>query len=189
MDNVQHKSSVGALIPLGPNESAQALKPSQGFVSLWLLLTFVWTAISSSFAIESLATGALISAALAFVLSQKFGIWSGLRFSPSRVYHYISYLRVLFVELVRANLNIMRYVWARRLDVDPGIVKVSTRLKSPIGRLALANSISLTPGSLVLDVNEDELVIHCIDMRAVDRENATEAIVGPFEAHLEGTFG
>jgi multicomponent Na+:H+ antiporter subunit E len=93
------------------------------------------------------------------------------------------------VELVRANINMMRYVYAPRLSVEPGVVKVKTNLKSPIGRLALANSISLTPGSLVLDIREDELLVHCLDMRAIDPKKVIETVSGPFEAHLEKAFG
>jgi multicomponent Na+:H+ antiporter subunit E len=165
------------------------LKPSGGFFWLWIFLTFVWIATSSSLAVESVVTGALISAALAYGFAAKFEIWRGIRYSPSRLYHFIRYTGVFVVELVRANLNMMRYVYAPRISVNPGVVKVRTGLKSPIGRLALANSISLTPGSLVLDVAEDGLVIHCLDMQAVDPDKATQIIAGPFEDHLERTFG
>ena len=134
-----------------------SMRPSKGFFWLWLLLTFVWIAISSSLAIESVATGTVISAAMAYVFARKFEIWRGIRFSPQRLYHFILYTGVFLVELVRANINMMRYVYAPRIDVDPGVVTVKTGLKSPIGRLALANSISLTPGSLVLDISEEEL--------------------------------
>ena len=93
------------------------------------------------------------------------------------------------MELVRANINMMRYVYAPRIDVDPGVVMVKTGLKSPIGRLALANSISLTPGSLVLDISEEGLTVHCLDMRTVDPNDASRTIAGPFEKHLEKSFG
>src|SRR6476620_10232730 len=164
-------------------------KESDGFFWLWALLTLVWIAISSSLALESVITGALIAAALAYMFARKFAIWRGIRFSPTRLYHFIVYTWVFVVELVRANINMMRYVYAPRLSVEPGVVKVKTNLKSPIGRLALANSISLTPGSLVLDIGEDELLVHCLDMRAIDPKTATETVSGPFEAHLEKAFG
>ncbi len=160
-----------------------------GFIWLWALLTFAWIAISSSFAIESVVTGALISAALAYMFAQQSGIWSGIRFSPARLYHFVRYTGVFVVELVRANIAMMRYVYAPRIDVDPGIVRVTTRLKSPIGRLALAHSISLTPGSLVLDIDDDTLMIHCLDMRTIDPADASAAIAGPFEPDLEKVFG
>lgn len=165
------------------------MRPSKGFFWLWLLLTFVWIAISSSLAIKSIATGALISAVLAYLFARKFEIWRGIRFSPRRLYHFILYMGVFLRELVRANINMMRYVYAPRIDVDPGVVMVKTGLKSPIGRLALANSISLTPGSLVLDISEEGLTVHCLDMRTVDPDDASRTIAGPFEKHLERSFG
>jgi len=164
-------------------------KASDGFFWLWALLTLVWIAISSSLALESVITGALIAAALAYMFARRFAIWRGIRFSPTRLYHFIIYTGVFVVELVRANINMMRYVYAPRLSVEPGVVKVKTNLKSPIGRLALANSISLTPGSLVLDIGKDELLVHCLDMRAIDPKKVTETVSGPFEAHLEKAFG
>ena len=154
-------------------------KASDGFFWLWALLTFVWIAISSSLALESVITGALIAAALAYMFARRFAIWRGIRFSPTRLYHFIIYTGVFVVELVRANINMMRYVYAPRLSVEPGVVKVKTNLKSPIGRLALANSISLTPGSLVLDIGEDELLVHCLDMRAIDPKKVTRDRFGP----------
>jgi multicomponent Na+:H+ antiporter subunit E len=83
----------------------------------------------------------------------------------------------------------MRYVYAPRIDIRPGIVKIRTRLKSPLGRLALANSIALTPGSLVLDIKDDVLFIHWLDVKTIDPDEATGIIAGPFEADLEKAFG
>jgi multicomponent Na+:H+ antiporter subunit E len=164
-------------------------RESEHFFWLWVLLTLLWIAANSSFAIESVASGALISAVLAYIFAQKTNVWQGLRFSPSRFNCFVLYTGVFAVELLRANINMMRYVYAPRLSVEPGVVKVKTNLKSPIGRLALANSISLTPGSLVLDIGKDELVVHCLDMRAIDPKKVTETVSGPFEAHLEKAFG
>jgi multicomponent Na+:H+ antiporter subunit E len=83
----------------------------------------------------------------------------------------------------------LRHVYAPRIDIDPGIVRVKTRLKTPVGRLALANSIALTPGSLVVDMEGDTLTVHCLDMQSTGPAEATRLIVGPFEADLEKTFG
>jgi multicomponent Na+:H+ antiporter subunit E len=83
----------------------------------------------------------------------------------------------------------LRYVYARKIAINPGIVKVKTRLKSPVGRLALANSIALTPGSLVIEIEDDNLFVHWLDVRTTDSEEATRLIAGPFEKPLEQTFG
>jgi multicomponent Na+:H+ antiporter subunit E len=171
------------------DHSSRGLRGAEDFFWLWLLLTSLWIAANSSLAVESVASGALISAVLAFIFTQKTGVWQGIRFSPSRLYHFIRYTGVFAVELVRANISMMRYVYAPRIDIRPGIVKIKTGLKSPLGRLALANSIALTPGSLVLDIEDDTLFIHWLDVKTTDPDEATRMIAGPFEGHLEKAFG
>ena len=96
------------------DHSSFGLRESEHFFWLWVLLTFLWIAANSSFAMESVASGALISAALAYIFTQKTNVWQGLRFSPSRFYYFILYTGVFAVELLRANINMMRYVYAPR---------------------------------------------------------------------------
>ena len=165
------------------------VKPAHGFVWLWALLTFVWFAATSSLAVESLATGAVISGVLAYLFSAKFDAWRDVRFSPARLYHFVRYSAVFAVELVRANLNIMRLVFAARIDIHPGIVEIKTKLRTPLGRLALANSIALTPGSLLIEISGDSMFVHCLDVKSTDPDRATHQIAGPFEEHLEKSFG
>lgn len=172
-----------------PNHSSVGAAASKGFVPLWFLLTFIWVAANSSVAIDSVVTGAVISAAVAYFFTSHSNVWQGVRISPSRLYHFVLYTGVFAAELVKANINMMRYVYARRIEIQPGIVRVTTRLKSPIGRLALANSIALTPGSLVMDIDGDTLFVHWLDVQTTDTDEATRIIVGPFEDHLEKVFG
>ena len=114
-------------------------------LALWLLLTVIWFAANSSLAPESIATGALISAGLTFVFIRSFPASGRMSNRPEFGCTFLRYTGVFVVEMVRANLNMLRYVYAPRIDINPGIVKVKTRLKTPVGRLALANSIALTP--------------------------------------------
>jgi multicomponent Na+:H+ antiporter subunit E len=161
----------------------------EGFFWLWALLTFLWIAANSSFDPQSVVFGALMAAALSYVFTKKTDVWRGLRFSPSRLVSFVLYTGTFAFELVRANLSMMRYVYSPRLDIAPGLVRVKTRLKSPLGRLALANSIALTPGSLVLDMKDDTLLVHWLNVETTDPDEATRIIAGPFEGHLEKVFG
>jgi multicomponent Na+:H+ antiporter subunit E len=99
------------------------------------------------------------------------------------------YFGVFLVELTKANLNVMRLVFSPRIDIEPGIVEIKTSLKSPIGRLALANSITLTPGTLVVDIKDDSLFIHWINVSATDPVAATEEISARFEHYLKVIYG
>ena len=167
----------------------RASKAASGFFWLWILLTFIWFAANSSFAPEALTTGAFISAVLAYVFTRNSAVWHDVRLSPARAYHFFLYSGVFLVELVRANINMMRYVFAPRIDINPGIVRVKTKLETPVGRLALANSIALTPGSLVIDIKDDDLFVHWLDVKTTDTGEATRTIAGAFEEHLEKIFG
>lgn len=159
-----------------------------GFLPLWLLLTVIWIAVNSSLAPENIATGALIAGVLAWLFSRQSAVWQSLRISPARVWHFLVYTGVFLVEIVKANLNMLRYVYSPRIAIKPGVVEVKTRLQSPIGRLALANSIALTPGSLVLDLDGDKLYVHWLDVPTDDPEETRRLIAGPFEDHLEKVF-
>jgi multicomponent Na+:H+ antiporter subunit E len=171
------------------DHSSFGLRESERFFWLWVLLTFLWIAANSSFAMESVASGALISAALAYIFAQKTNVWQGLRFSPSRFYYLVLYTGVFAVELLRANINMMRYVYAPRIDIRPGIVRIKTGLKTPLGRLSLSNSIALTPGSLVVEIEGKTLFVHWLDVKTTDPDEATRIIAGPFERYLEKVFG
>lgn len=160
-----------------------------GFVWLAVLLTFLWFAANLSLAPEALVTGALISTVLAYAFTRKRGVWRDFHLSPRRVYHFVLFTCVFLVELVRANINVMRHVFSPRINIKPGIVRIKTKLKTRVGRLALANSIALTPGSLVIDIKDDELFVHWLDVKTTDTDEATRAIAGAFEEHLGKTFG
>ena len=75
------------------------------------------------------------------------------------------------------------------MPIRPGIVKVKTKLKTAAGRTMLANSITLTPGTLTVDITDDDhLYIHWINVKSDDIEQATHHIVAKFEGVLRRIF-
>lgn len=73
------------------------------------------------------------------------------------------YAIVLLVEIVRANFSIIRIVLAPEIEVEPCILKFRTALKSTAARVALANSITLTPGTITVSIDGDELLVHALN--------------------------
>lgn len=169
-------------------DSRKSFAP-QGLLSLWLVLFAVWMIANSTLAIEVAILGAIITFGLAYVFTSTSDAWRRIRWTPTGFYHFLAYSGTFLVELVKANIAMMRIVYSPRIDIRPGIVRIRTRLKSPLGRLALANTIALTPGSLVMDIQDDTLFIHWLDVQTTDIDKATEALAGPFEAHLEKVLG
>ena len=127
---------------------SRAAGMSQSVMVLWALLFVVWLVVNASLELPIVVVGAALSFVLAWIFVRRSEIWR-IECTPRTAFHFLAYTGVFIVELVKANLNMLRYVYAPRIDIHPGIVKVNMRLKSPLGRLALANSIALTPGSLV----------------------------------------
>ncbi|MCJ7813461.1 Na+/H+ antiporter subunit E, partial [bacterium] len=67
-------------------------------------------------------------------------------------------------------------------------VKIRTSIKSDMGKVFLANSITLTPGTFTIDLKDEYLYIHWIYVRYIDIEKATQQIAGPFEKYLIKIF-
>ena len=159
------------------------------FLNLWLTLFIIWVIANGTLAYNTLIAGVVISAVIALAFASFARVYSVIRWSPKIIYYYLMYLSVFIVELVKANLNVMSLVFSPRIDIKPGIVEIKTELKSPIGRLALANSITLTPGTLVVDIKENSLFIHWINISTTDPVAATEAISARFEKYLKVIYG
>jgi multicomponent Na+:H+ antiporter subunit E len=96
---------------------------------------------------------------------------------------------VFFVELVKSNIDVALRVLKPSLPINPGIVKTKTVLKSKMARMILTNSITLTPGTLTVDIEDDILYIHWIDVESEDIDVATEKIVKKFEKILVKIYG
>jgi multicomponent Na+:H+ antiporter subunit E len=75
------------------------------------------------------------------------------------------------------------------MPIKPGIVKIKTKLKTESGITALANSITLTPGTLTVDLTDDGyMYIHWINVKSDDVEQASKDIASKFEWFLEKIF-
>ena len=110
-------------------------------------------------------------------------------FNPLHIFWVIVYVPVFFYYCLKANLQVVYLVLHPDMPIKPGIVKVKTKLTSESGVTALANSITLTPGTLTVDVvNGNELYVHWLVVESAEEDKATEIIVKRFEYFLERIF-
>jgi multicomponent Na+:H+ antiporter subunit E len=159
------------------------------FFNLWLTLFIIWMIANASLAFDTVMAGAVVSALIALAFASFARVYSVIRWSPVVLYYYLKYLSVFFIELIKANLSVMRLVFSPRINIKPSIIEIKTELTSPIGRLALANTITLTPGTLVVDIKDDSLFVHCINIDSTDQARVTEEISGRFEKLLKVIYG
>jgi len=100
----------------------------------------------------------------------------------------IWYLFIFIVALIKSNLDVARRVLTPSLPINPGIVKFKTKLTTDYSKMVLANSITLTPGTLTVDVIDDTFYIHWIDVKTTDPEKAFTEIAEQFEKILLKIF-
>ncbi|MCK5536524.1 MAG: Na+/H+ antiporter subunit E [Bacteroidales bacterium] len=161
-------------------------------MSRYLLTSFVlfiiWLAMTSTLAIQEVVTGLIVSMIIA-VFSYKHFTEKGLsRFKPIKVVYMIQYLFVFLWELIKANLDVAVRVINPHLPINPGIVSIKTELKSSTAKMILANSITLTPGTLSVDLIDDTLYVHWLVITESDPALRTKAISGQFEPLLKKIF-
>lgn len=74
----------------------------------------------------------------------------------------ISYFAWLFVEIIKANIAVVRAVLSPDMFVSPTLTRIPTPQKTDIGKVMFANSITLTPGTISLDIQDDHILVHAL---------------------------
>lgn len=140
---------------------------------------------------QHLIVGVLVAVFVAFMTGDLFITRPYVLKHPLRYWHFLFYYIPVFLwECIKANVDVAYRVLHPKLPISPGIVKVKTKLKSDTALTFLANSITLTPGTLSVDIDRDNgiLYVHWINVRAKDIETATKIIVERFEKILGKIF-
>lgn len=157
--------------------------------NLFVLLFLIWLLLTGAFELTSLLLGLVLAVTLALIFGKNSSVFGKFRITPKVFVYSVIYLIVLSWEIVKSNIDVALRVLNPKLPINPGIVKVKTRLKSPMGRMILANSITLTPGTLTIDIDGDEFYIHWIDVKTLDTKEASQRILRKFEKLLEVIYG
>lgn len=156
---------------------------------LFFTLMLFWVMLVNSLAPDTLLVGALVSLSVALLYRDGLSFFTEFRATPAAFVAGVRYYAYFFRKLVESNLQLAAIVLSPDLPVNPGIIKVRTGLKSRMGRLMLANSITLTPGTLSVDLDGEWLYVHCVTVGALDTERASEEIAAGFERYLEVMYG
>jgi len=160
-------------------------------IILFLVAFLLWSFLNWVPDWQHLLLGIFIAWFIAFMTGDLFISRPHVLKHPLRYWYFVAcYLPVFLWECFKANLDVAYRVIHPQLPINPGIVKVKTRLKTDTALTFLANSITLTPGTLTVDIDRDNgiLYVHWIDVKAKDVETATRIIVQRFEKILGKIF-
>ena len=124
---------------------------------LWLVLSGHWDAVH-------VGLGAAASALVVWLNRGEEDVTALARALPRMAW----YVPWLLGEIVRANLAVTRIVLDPRLPIDPVVVRVCAPLPGALAVTTLANSITLTPGTITLDAEDDQLTVHALEAGSAD---------------------
>jgi len=142
-----------------------------------ILMAVIWIFLQSNYTATSFIVGYMIGILILFML-RRFLVSD---FYVHQVWAIIKLIMLFIIELIKANIDVIKVVLRPKLNHQPGIVAVTTRLESDAEITLLAALISLTPGTISMDFSEDSktIYIHAIDVP--DKEEMIKDIHDTFE--------
>jgi len=146
-------------------------------ILLNVLLALVWMFLSHSYNPSSFIVGYF----LGILILLGFRKFFNSSLYMTRVWAVIKLIILFIKELILANISVLKVVLKPKLDMKPGIFAFDTVLKQPWEITLLANLITLTPGTLVVDVSEDNKTLYIHAMNIGDVQSEIDAIKNSFE--------
>lgn len=129
-----------------------------------VLYFLLWVIYNGKFTLEIGIFGLVIVGAL-FAFSCRFMDYSLQKElnNYKRIFQLIGYVFLLIREILKANVGVIRMILTEEEEVDPVLVSFRSDLKTMTGKAFLANAITLTPGTITVQLEEDRYTVHCLD--------------------------
>jgi multicomponent Na+:H+ antiporter subunit E len=153
-----------------------------------ILAFIIWMLLDWTFRWPDVAVGLVFSAVVSLLAGNILPNRPTRLIDPRRWLWMLLYLPYFLYYCIKANLDVAYRVLHPDMPIRPGIVKVRTVLKSDMAKTFLASSITLTPGTLVVDIVGEDLYVHWINVRGEDPEEHTREIVKAFEPFIRRIF-
>lgn len=157
-------------------------------IAYWVASMLVWLTLVWTLHYQEVIAGAVAALITALAFGGALPLRPIRLLDPRRWFWLIVYIPVFTYQCLKSNIDVALRVLSPGLQLRPGIVKIRTSLKSEIARVFLANSITLTPGTMSVEILDDTLYIHWIEVATDDPKAAARAIIGPFEFFLARIF-
>lgn len=131
---------------------------------MYLLFFAIWVILNGRITLEVVLFGVLI-ATLMFAFICKFMDYSVKKelWLSKNFFLLLWYVIVLIVEILKANFAVVKMIFSVKYQIEPALVSFKSPLKTEFANFLLANSITLTPGTITVSSENGEFVVHCLD--------------------------
>lgn len=131
---------------------------------MYLVLVVLWIIFNGQFTVEILLFGLGISAVVYWFMCKFLDFSVAKDFLMLReLILFLWYAENLIVEILKANVQTFRILMSNRYEPEPVFVRFRTDLETRTARVLLANSITLTPGTITVSLEDNEYLVHCLD--------------------------
>ena len=131
---------------------------------MFFLFFFVWIILNGRITVEIVIFGLILSAVLFYFICRFMDYSMKKEFM---LFHLIplfsQYFYVLIQEIVKANLCVLKIIISPEIQPEPALVYFGTDLQSELSKVILANSITLTPGTITVSLEDNRFCVHCLD--------------------------
>ena len=140
---------------------------------MFLILLLIWIVFNGRVTLEILILGALLSLVLTMFINKFFyKEESNKKHFIRNMFLLLEYVGILIIEIIKANISVFSLILKKDLEFDPCFCYFTTDLKEEKHRILLANSITLTPGTITVDLTQDgHYKVHCLDKAFSDGIN------------------
>ena len=136
---------------------------------MYLLLYIFWIILNGKITLEICLIGVAATALIGLLMRVLFGYTLALDLRIlKKVPLFICYIFVLIWEIIKASAAMFSYIFNEKETVEPVLVTFKPQLKTRLGRFILANSITLTPGTITVEADGESFTVHCLNRRALD---------------------
>ena len=158
------------------------------YITLFILAFIFWMLLTFNMTISNIIVGLAVSLITTLVFGKYFINKVGAFLQPQRYFWLIVYLFIFTWECIKANFDVAYRVLHPAMPIKPGIVKVKLGIKGDFARMMLANSITMTPGTISVDIIDDYIYVHWIYVSSEDPEEYSQKISGRFEKYIKKIF-
>lgn len=146
----------------------------QNFLATFILLFGFWALLSGKFDAFHLTLGVICSFIIAYLTHDL--LFANVRVGDIRVIvqRFITYMPWLVYQIAIANIHVAYLALSPKMPIDPQIIRFKSKLESDISWVTLANSITLTPGTITMDIEDGEFVVHALSKKVADDLNTGE---------------
>ncbi len=158
------------------------------FLGLFILAFLFWLLVTFNLSVTNLLAGSLAALITTLLFGRHFFRNTVKFIQPRRYFWLLVYLFIFTWECIKANFDVAYRVLHPAMPIKPGIVRVKMGIKSPFARAMLANSVTMTPGTISVDIVGDDLFVHWIYVSTDDPALYSRKIVGRFENYIKKIF-